>query len=167
MQRRAAAVYFVLFVLIGAGAFGFIQVGMSAPQVEFQDAPTYEQGDSFTVGGQSFTVSNVSTQAGEGGGEGGSGESSVVGAIDSPALSSPTSISEGGNVTLNGQQYFAHFPSESTVQLLPAGEYWGDYQQQLEEIDYYQERRNGVWGIVILSVPSAIVLLGAAYMPVK
>jgi len=64
MQRRAAAVYFVLFVLIGAGAYGFMQVGMSEPTVDL-DGSTYSEGDELTVGDRTYTVDAISTEEGE------------------------------------------------------------------------------------------------------
>jgi hypothetical protein len=291
MQRRAAAVYFVLFALIGAGALGFVQVGMSEPTVQFPDAPEYAPDDTTTVDGRTYTVANVTavTTGGEEGGHGGGGgeevirgnltwvnesarmtatlengsmatyegaeynvtldnatgevvlvETQNVSAIlaadpavedapfaqngtryvryvengslqrlaaylpepervsfavgddyrypadsgnvtatvssvtaDAATLSWTTSVTnrilleEGSNVTLNGQQHFVHFPNEESVQVLPVDEYYGNYQSQLTEIDYWHERRNGVWGVVILTFLGGLVLLATAYMPVK
>lgn len=288
MQRRAAAVYFVLFVLIGAGALGFVQVGMSEPTVEFPDSPEYASDDPITVDGRTYTVADVTVVTTEGGDHGGEGGEEVRGNLtwtnesarmtatlengsmatyeggeynvtldnetgqvtltavqnvpailaadpavedepfdqngtqyvryvedgslqllseylpeperltfavgddyrypadsgnvtatvttvtaDAATLSWTTSVTnripleEGGNVTLNGQQYFVHFPTEEHVQMLPIDEYYGNYQSQLTEIDYWEERRNGVWGVVILTFLAGLVLLGTAYMPVK
>lgn len=296
MQRRAAAVYFALFLVIGAGAFGFIQVGMTEPTVQFQDAPEYGPDDTITVDGRTHTVANITTVggSGEGGGHGGGGGGEELSAnltwvnesaretatlangstttyegvdynvlVDNasgqltlsavqnvsaileadPAVedepltqngtqyvryvdngtiqplseylpepervsfavgddyrypaesgnvtatvsavtaeeatltwTSPQTnriqLSEGGNVTLNGQQHFVHFPSEPgdespQVQVLPVDSYYDSYQTQLAEIDYFQERTNGVWGVVILSFLAGIILLGTAYLPVK
>lgn len=288
MQRRAAAVYFVLFVLIGAGALGFVQVGMSEPTVQFSDAPEYAADDTITVDGRTHTVANVTVVTTEGDGHGGGGgeevranltwvnesarmtatlesgatttyegveynvsldnatgevvlvETQNVSAIlaadpaveddpldqngtqyvryvedgslqllseylpeperltfavgddyrypadsgnvtatvsavtaDAATVSWTTSVTnripleEGANVTLNGQQHFVHFPSEESVQLLPNDEYYGNYQSQLTEIDYFEERRNGVWGVVILAFLAGLFLLATAYMPVK
>ncbi|MFT4950089.1 MAG: hypothetical protein ACI9CA_002233 [Natronomonas sp.] len=92
---------------------------------------------------------------------------------DTATLSWTTSVTnrvlleEGANVTLNGQQHFVHFPSEDRVQVLPVEGYYGSYQSQLTELDYFEERRNGVWGVVILTFLAGLVLLGTAYMPVK
>jgi hypothetical protein len=77
------------------------------------------------------------------------------------------SLSEGANVTLNGQQHLVHFPNNESVQVLPTDQYYGSYNSQLQQIDYFEERRNGVWGVVILTFLAGLVLLGAAYMPVK
>jgi hypothetical protein len=71
-------------------------------------------------------------------------------------------LTEGANVTLGGQQYVVHFPSESQVQISPEV---AAYQQDLREQDYFAERTNGLWGIVILSVVAAILIVAMAYMP--
>ena len=288
MQRRAAAVYFVLFVLIGAGALGFVQVGMSEPTVQFPDVPEHAPNDTITVDERTYTVANVTVVTADGGDHGGEGGETVRGNLvwtndsarstatledgatttyrgteynvgldnetgqvtltavqnvsaliatdpavedtrlvqngtayvryvengslqllstylpdpdrvsfsvgddyryptdagnvtttvssvtaDTATLSWTTSVTnrvpleEGANVTLNGQQHFVHFPDEEHVQVLPNDEHYGSYQSQLTEIDYFAERRNGVWGIVILSFLAGLVLLGTAYMPVK
>ena len=288
MQRRVAAVYFVLFVLIGAGALGMVQVGMTEPTVQFPDAPEYASNETITVDGRTHTVANVTvvtTEGGDHGGEGGEevrgnltwvnesaratatledgsmttyegmeynvsldnatgevvlAETQNVSAIlaadpavedetlvqngtqfvrfvedgsvqplsaylpeperltfavgddyrypadsgnvtatvttvtaETATLSWSTTVTnripldEGANVTLNGQAYFVHFPSGERVQVLPTGEYFGNYQSQLAEIDYFEERRNGVWGVVILAFLAGLFLLATAYMPVK
>jgi hypothetical protein len=74
---------------------------------------------------------------------------------------------EGGNITLAGQSYFGHFPDNTSIQVLPNSEYYGQYANTLSDIEYYQERQNGVWGIVLISLLAAIVLVAAAYMPTK
>lgn len=279
MQRRAAAVYFVLFVLVGAGAYGFMQVGMSKPAVDLQEQ-VYTQNAEIEVGGQTYTIANIST---EGDGDSpdyvgelswfndsarestaiennatigfqdgeyrvsipnetdpssfGLVEEANVSAIlaNDPAVENETGtqgdetyvfyqngsrvllseylppaetvelavgdefeyqaenatarvdaisgsevavswaapgeetieLSEGSNVTLNGQTHFAHFPGDGVVQILPTDEYYGEYNQQLQEISSWETRQNGVWGMVLLSVLGAILLLAMAYLPVK
>ncbi|MFB6201787.1 MAG: hypothetical protein ABEI98_07235 [Halorhabdus sp.] len=58
MQRRAAAMYVVLFAIVGAGAYGLI-VTTSAPQVSV-DAPTYQAGDTLTFGDRTYTFESAS-----------------------------------------------------------------------------------------------------------
>ncbi len=65
MQRRAAAVYFIIFSVLAVGALGFIQVGASQPEVDL-DGPAYSQGDTLTVDDQSYTVTGVSAEIQEG-----------------------------------------------------------------------------------------------------
>jgi len=75
-------------------------------------------------------------------------------------------LSEGGNVTLNGQQFFTHFPDHSTVQIVSIQQY-SQYQATLDQQDYFHERKNGIWGVSILSGIAAVLMLGMAYMPVR
>jgi hypothetical protein len=76
-------------------------------------------------------------------------------------------VGAGANATLNGVTHFAHFPSENRVQLLPSDAQYGAYTAELSAIEYWEERRNGVWGVVILSVIAGFVLLSTAYLPGK
>lgn len=70
MQRRAAAVYVVFFLVIGAASYSLIATAQS-PTIQFQN-PEHRlaQGDQFTVGEQTYTVSNVQ-ETEESGGHGG------------------------------------------------------------------------------------------------
>ncbi|MFC7132921.1 MULTISPECIES: hypothetical protein [Salinibaculum] len=287
MQRRAAAVYFVLFLVIGGGAYGFMQVGMSAPTVDFEDATTYSEGDTLTVGGTTYTVTTVEAETESGGHGGGTSvsytgelttlnesnmetatlengstvpfregtytvtvanetnvsefslvetqnvtaiiandsdattivtddetgerfvrfqngstallseylptpdtatravgdeffyaEENVTTTVDAVTQSEVTltwnnpanesiEFGEGGNITLGGESFFGHFPSEDTVQVLRSDQYYSQYQTVLDNIDYFHERTNGMWGIVIVSFLAAIVLVSAAYLPNK
>lgn len=278
MQRRAAAVYFVLFVLVGAGAYGFMQVGMSEPTVDL-DGPTYAEGDELTVGDRTYTVDSVSTEEGDTARfagdadlvwfndsrrgtatlendstvehDGGTfrvvvtgdesfalveeqnvsailaadpdvenetvtrdGEEFVVSrddqsiqplseyrpepdrlefsvgdsfeyraenvtarvdgvsadgvrlSWDDPGTETVT-VSAGANETLNGVEYFAHFPSDDQVQVLQADRHYGVYTAELSAVEYWHERQNGVWGVVILSFIASVVLAATTYLPVK
>ncbi len=74
------------------------------------------------------------------------------------------SLSEGGNITLGGTQHVAHFPDNSTVVLSENVE---GYLEDTERQDYFTERKNGLWGVSIISFAITVVLLGTAYLPVK
>jgi len=85
-------------------------------------------------------------------------------------------LSEGGNVTIQGRTYFVHFPDNSTAQLAPVfasgqgdqrSDAFASYRNTLSRQDYFSERKNGLWGITLISLTAAVILLGAAYMPVK
>lgn len=76
-------------------------------------------------------------------------------------------LSQGGNVTLNNETYFVHFPNTESVQVLSVQQHYGDYQHQLAVVDYYHERQNGLWGVVILSGIAAVILLATAYLPTR
>lgn len=73
-------------------------------------------------------------------------------------------LSEGGNVTLADGQYFAHFPDHSTVQVVSSDQY-SQYQETLAGQSYFHERKNGLWGISILSGIASVLMLGMAYLP--
>jgi hypothetical protein len=77
-------------------------------------------------------------------------------------------FSEGDTVDLNGQPHLVHFLDESTVQLVEnSTDNYATYQDGQERIDAYNERKAGLWGVVILSSFAGILLLGLAYLPVK
>jgi len=71
MQRRVAAIYLVFFVVMGASAYSVIAVAQQ-PTIDL-DGESLAQGDSMTVNGQTYTVSNISEQSSGGGGHGGGG----------------------------------------------------------------------------------------------
>lgn len=73
-------------------------------------------------------------------------------------------LSEGGNVTLADGTYFAHFPDHSTVQVVSIEQY-DDYRNTLSDQAYFHERKNGFWGVSILSGIAAVLMLGMAYLP--
>lgn len=247
MQRRAAALYFALFLVIGAGSLGYIQmVDAQKPTVSLE-SDSYSQGDVLTVDGRTYVVSEIAMEEAE------EGEAAAVtgtlswtndsaratatledgmettyrneswevqventsdvsefslqandseqdpqtltfsegeqfnyttedGAtemarIDDVTASPPSvtvswqspkeneiELTEGANVTLNGQQRVVHFPDESSVQLSTDVDAYMDTQRKLATFD---ERKSGLWGVSIISFLAAIVLLGSAYLPVK
>jgi hypothetical protein len=68
MQRRAAAIYAVVFVLIGTASYTLIATA-ERPHVSFED-PDHElaQGDTVDVDGRTYTVASISAES-SGGGE--------------------------------------------------------------------------------------------------
>lgn len=69
MQRRAAALYFALFLVIGAGSYGYIQtVDAQQPTISLE-SQTYSQGDILTVDGRTYVVSEITTENASEGGE--------------------------------------------------------------------------------------------------
>jgi hypothetical protein len=154
MQRRAAAVYFTLFVVVGAGAYGFLGI-MSQPPVELE-GPTYDQGEELRTGGVTYTVDSI-----------GDGEATLTWLNATAGEEQSVDVEQGENSTLGGTQYFAHFPEDGGVQILPSDEYWGAYQDELDVQDQYQERRAGVWAILFMSFLAAIILISAALMPLR
>lgn len=75
MQRRAAAIFAVFFLVIASGAYALITVGQ-APTIspdELDDPRQLSTNDTVEVDGRTYTVGNISSSGG-GGGEGGGGE---------------------------------------------------------------------------------------------
>lgn len=154
MQRRAAAVYFTLFVVLGAGAYGFLAFS-SAPPVQL-DGPTYGETDEFTVGGVTYTVNET-----------GDGEGVLTWENRTAGETEAIDVDEGENVSLQGVRHFAHFPEGGGVQVLPTDEFWDDYRADRALRDRYGERRAGVWAVLFMSFLAAVVLLATAYMPIR
>lgn len=71
MQRRAAAIYVALFLVIGAGSYSLIATAHE-PTISFQN-PDYalQQNDTFSVGNQQYTVTTITAEMSGGGGHGG------------------------------------------------------------------------------------------------
>ncbi|WP_363464422.1 hypothetical protein [Halogeometricum borinquense] len=72
MQRRAAAIYVALFIVIGAASYSLVATA-EAPHIEFQN-PAYDlsNGDSFEVGSQTYSVTEITAEVESGGHGGGS-----------------------------------------------------------------------------------------------
>jgi len=77
-------------------------------------------------------------------------------------------ISEGGTVDLNNETFLAHFPSDSTVKILEnTTENYEAYQADQDRISEYNERKAGLWAVVIISLLAGLILLATAYLPVR
>ncbi|MDS0280490.1 hypothetical protein [Haloarcula onubensis] len=127
------------------------------PLSEWLPAPetrTYTTGDQYTYqaesGTQTTTITNVTN-------------SSATVEWTAPR-ERQVELGEGGNVTLADGQYFAHFPDHSTVQVVGVDQY-PQYQETLAAQDYFHERKNGLWGVSILSGIASVLMLGMAYLP--
>ncbi|UPV75743.1 hypothetical protein M0R89_06700 [Halorussus limi] len=125
------------------------------------DTRQYSEGQTFQLGGNRTTVSNITAD-----------QATLT--WTAPRTES-TSLEEGGNVTLGpadgGQQFVAHFTNETVdgeqttvVQLSPNP---GEYQSQVSEIDHFNERMAGLWGVTILSSLTVVLLFGLAFLPNK
>jgi hypothetical protein len=118
------------------------------------DTREYAEGDTFDFHGNETTVTNVTA-------------SEATLAWTAPRTVE-TSFEEAENVTLgpNGdaQTFAAHFPDDGTLQL---SEDPNDYQQEVNDVDHFNERISGLWGIVILCVIAVILLFGLAFLPNK
>lgn len=75
MQRRAAAIYAVFFLVVGAASYSLIATAES-PTIAFENPEhRLQQGDTFSVGNQDYTVTSleVTEPSGGGGAHGGGG----------------------------------------------------------------------------------------------
>jgi len=121
------------------------------PANEYFDEPAstqYAAGDSLQFQGNVTTVDEVTSDG-------------ATLAWTAPRTNT-VEVGNEANVTVNGQQYFAYFPDNSTLVLESD---YGVYQEQTDEIDTYHDHVNGLWGVSIVSFVTAIMLLGMAYMP--
>jgi hypothetical protein len=118
MQRRAAAVYVAVFLVVGLGAYG-VAATAQAPNVALQADEVDEEGavgTSFTVDGVEYTVANVSeTTTGGGGGHGGGGGSTTMqGELTYEATVTDTETLESGDVIeRDGMNWSVEVPNES------------------------------------------------------
>ena len=116
---------------------------------------TYNEGQTFQYRGNQTTVSNITVDA-------------VTLTWTAPRTNT-ISVSEGAEVALGppGQNktYVAHFPNNGEGFVLSTLS--NEYDRQVEEINQFNERIAGLWGVVILSSLTVILLLGMAYLPNK
>lgn len=72
MQRRAAAIYVALFIVIGAASYSLVATA-EAPHIEF-DNPDYalSSGETFEAGSQTYSVTDITAEVESGGHGGGS-----------------------------------------------------------------------------------------------
>ncbi|WP_254542835.1 hypothetical protein [Halomarina pelagica] len=109
MQRRAAAVLFVFFLVIGASAYSVITVAQE-PEIEVK-GQAYQPGNNFTIDGQEYNLSEVSLEeassSGGGHGGGGGGEPTWSGTLvytKNDALQSET-LENNTTVQFNNSSY--------------------------------------------------------------
>jgi hypothetical protein len=140
------------YVVYANGTTQLLAEYLPDPEVE-----TFSEGDTVTlntaeegIGYEDVTVENVTAER-------------VLLSWRGPVEHEVTAA-EGENVTLgpNQQLFVGHFPDNDTLQLSSSLE---AYQSELDVQDTYWDRINGLWGISILSVLTAVFLIGAAYLP--
>lgn len=119
-----------------------------------RDIQEFTEGETFDFKGNETTVSNVTA------------ESAVLQYTSPRTLQ--TTISEGSTVELgpedNSVTYVPHFPGDGVVQFTTDVE---EYNNQVEQVDDFNEGVAGLWGIVILSGITITLLLGMAFLPNK
>lgn len=106
MQRRAAALWVVFFLVIGAASYSLVATA-EEPDLSVQ-GETLSENDTFTVDGQEYTVSSVGTETRGGGGHGGGGKETVHTATISWTVEDGTYTETWDNdsvVTFDGEEW--------------------------------------------------------------
>lgn len=75
------------------------------------------------------------------------------------------SFSEGENTTIGGTNYLAHFERADGGTVLELTTNYQDYRSDVDAQQYFHERINGLWGIVILSGAAAALIAMLAFLP--
>lgn len=113
MQRRAAAAYFLFFLVLGASAYSVLALA-EKPPVDIE-GETYSKGDSFTVDGRQYTVTELKAE--QSGGGGGGGETTYSGTLswtNESAVQTAT-LKNGSSVTYQGGNYTVAIPNQTNV----------------------------------------------------
>lgn len=109
MQRRAAALWVALFLVLGVASYSLIATA-TPPTIGFEN-PEHElsQGETFTVGDRTYTVSGItaSTSGGGGGGHGGGATLERSGELTwtNDSARYTATWANGSTVTYEDQQY--------------------------------------------------------------
>lgn len=74
-------------------------------------------------------------------------------------------FAEGENTTVADTNYLAHFVQADNASVLQLTTDYDDYHSDKEAQSFFNERMNGLWGVVILSSIAAALLAMLAYMP--
>ena len=122
MQRRAAAIYAVFFLVLGAASYSLIATA-EEPTVQFENPERqYQQGDTFSIDGRQYNVSSISATTSGGGGGGGHGGGGGGGATvtrsgqltwTNESARHTETWANGSNVTLENQSYQVVIPNAS------------------------------------------------------
>ncbi len=178
MQRRAAALYGLFFILVVSGGYVIMAVN-SATTVPVSDSPdhTLNKGDEFTINGQQYAVSEISASQDSSGDIVRSasfqqtnnntsiefGESEAI-SMQIVRNGVPTSVSytpSAGTVTLGGEEYGAYYPNNNTVELMPSN----IHSQELSTTKSLDKRFRGLWATIVLSTLAAILIIVLSYLP--
>jgi hypothetical protein len=128
----------------------------NVPLLEYfgeRETLTFEENGTLAYQGNQTTVTDVSNTTVE---------------LAWPATRTETiDLSEGGNVTVDGTQYFAHFPTNSSVMVFETSEDYDEYRAEQNEVASYESRMINLWGIAEISALAAIILVAAAFLPVR
>lgn len=130
---------------------------------EFGEAETreYTEGDTFDHRGNETTVNNVTVESAE--------------LVWTAPQTNDVSMSEGDEVALgpedNTETYVAHFEQRNVdgeqQPVLVLSQDVDGYQTQVGKVNDFNERIAGLWGIVIISAITVLLLIALAFLPPK
>jgi hypothetical protein len=178
IQHHGAALYGTFFILVVLGG-GVVMA--SAEPVPVSDSPAYTLNvdEMFTVNGQQYVVSEISTATDEAGNILRSttfkqvGQNKTVGFGEGEALrllsvggGVPTWVSytySPGTITVGGMEYGAYYPNNNTVTLTNSNV----YNREVSSMMSLTERFRGMWAVVVLSSLAVILILSLSYLPVR
>ena len=133
-----------LFLLAAVSAYAQVATA-TAPQVTIAD-PT--SGETATIGGQAYTLSAVDTAG--------------VQLAWRAERTAETQLAPGESVTLNEESYLVHIADGSRLQLVADR---SAYAAQTAQIAAFERHVNGLWGVFIVSMLSAVFPAGFAFLP--
>ncbi|EMA50019.1 MULTISPECIES: hypothetical protein [Halococcus] len=130
------------------------QNGTTQPLGEYLPTPETRNvsvGDEFPYANNSTTVSGVNT-------------SGVSLAWTGPQTES-MELAAGENVTVGNTTYVTQFGADNSTVTLSQDV--AGYQEELADVQDFEDRILGLWGIIIISIFAAILIAALAYMPVR
>jgi hypothetical protein len=75
------------------------------------------------------------------------------------------SFSEGENTTVGGTNYLAHIETSGGQNALELTTDYEDYHSDVDQRNYFHERMNGLWGVIIISGIAISLLVMLAFLP--
>lgn len=121
------------------------------PAEEYFPAPeeqSYATGDAFEYDNQTVTVDEVTS------------DQAVL--VWEGTQTNTIEVEQEATITIGETDFIAHFPDESTLTLSTDME---AYEAQTNQIEQFNQYNSGLFRVVILSLFSAILLLGVAFIP--
>ena len=125
--------------------------GSTQPLEEYlpeRDTRTFAVEDTLGHEGETKVVANVSAEA--------------VTLAWEEEVAEETGAEEGEVIELGGTEYVVTYPEEGTVMLSEDVE---DYQRQVDNQEFFQERISGLTYVILFSLGSAFLLAAMAFMP--
>ncbi|AHG02620.1 hypothetical protein HALDL1_02520 [Halobacterium sp. DL1] len=80
-------------------------------------------------------------------------------------MTNDLSFSEGENTTFGETDYRAHFAQQDGTTVLQLTTDYADYSDDVDAQQFFNERVNGLWGVVILTLSAAALIAMLAFLP--